>query len=202
MPDHYFSKTPITPLKIHKIKTVLRGIYLEFLTAPGVFSHKKVDKGTRILVESMMLPEEGYLLDLGCGYGVIGIVAAKINPKLKVFMTDINERAIWLAKKNAELNQVRNIKVLQGNLYKPVINQKFDAIITNPPIHAGLKIVFEMIEKSPNHLNLNGTIQMVVKTKLGAKRIAEKMLQTYNNVEEISKKSGYRVLLSRRVYKT
>ncbi|MHA1835216.1 MAG: class I SAM-dependent methyltransferase, partial [Candidatus Baldrarchaeia archaeon] len=132
---------------------------------------------------------------------IIGIVAAKINPKLKVFMTDINERAVWLARKNAELNQVKNIKVLQGDLYKPVINQKFDAIITNPPIHAGLKTVFEIIEKSPNHLNQNGTLQIVAKTKLGAKRIAEKMLQTYKNVKEISKKSGYRVLLSRRIYK-
>ena len=201
MPNHYFSKIPVTPLKIYKIKTVLRGMYFEFLTAPGVFSYKKVDKGTRILIESMVLPEEGYLLDLGCGYGIIGIVAAKINPKLKVFMIDINERAVWLARKNAELNQVKNIKVLQGNLYKPAINQKFDAIITNPPIHAGLKTVFEIIEKSPNHLNQNGTLQIVAKTKLGAKRIAEKMLQTYKNVKEISKKSGYRVLLSRRIYK-
>lgn len=201
MSDHYFSKTPVVPLKFYKIKTVLKGINFEFLTAPGVFSYKKVDKGTRILIESMVIPKEGYLLDLGCGYGVIGIVAAKINPKLKVYMTDINERAIWLAKKNAKLNQVKNIKVLQGDLYKPVISQRFDAIITNPPIHAGLRTVFEIIEKSPNHLSKNGTLQIVAKTKLGAKRISEKMQQTYKNVKEISKKSGYRVLLSRRIYK-
>ncbi len=202
MPDHYFSETPTTPLKIHKVKTILRGISFEFLTAPGVFSYKKIDKGTRILIESMVLPEEGCILDLGCGYGVIGIVAAKLNPKLKIIMTDINKRAIWLAKRNVELNQVKNVKILQGDLYSPVMNQKFDAIITNPPIHAGLRTVFEIIEKAPKHLNSNGTLQIVAKTKMGAKRISEKMLHIFKNVEEISKKSGYRVLLSRKTLKS
>ena len=198
MPDHYFSETPITLLKIYKVKTILRGMSFEFLTAPGVFSYRKVDKGTRILIESMILPKEGTILDLGCGYGVIGIVTAKLNPKLKIIMTDVNKRAIWLAKRNVELNQVKNVKILQGDLYSPVMNQKFDAIITNPPIHAGLKTVFKIIEKAPKHLNSNGTLQIVAKTKMGAKRISEKMLYTFKNVEEISKKSGYRVFLSRK----
>lgn len=201
MPDHYFSKTPITPLKIYKIKTILRGVSFEFLTAPGVFSYRKIDKGTQLLIESMILPKEGCILDLGCGYGVIGIVAAKLNPKLKITMTDINERAIWLAKRNVELNQVKNIKVLQGDLYTPVINQKFDAIITNPPIHAGLNTVFKIIEKAPKHLNSYGTLQIIAKTKMGAKRISKKMLQIFRNVEEISKKSGYRIFFSRKTLK-
>ncbi len=116
--QHYFSENPTSPEKRGLIKTRLRGLDFEFETSSGVFSHRRVDSGTRLLVESMRLPVEGRVLDLGCGYGVVGIVAAKLNPILEVWMTDVNSRAVSLAEANVRRNGVK-ATVRQGNLYEP-----------------------------------------------------------------------------------
>jgi 16S rRNA (guanine1207-N2)-methyltransferase len=110
-PNHYFTAHPKSKVKLGIVRTYLCGRPFEFLTASGVFSKKRVDLGTRLLIESMFLPEKGCVLDVGCGYGAVGIVVASSNPDLRVVMVDVNERAVWLAKQNVQRNNVSNVEV-------------------------------------------------------------------------------------------
>lgn len=175
----------------------MRGRFFEFLTASGVFSKTRIDLGTRLLIESMILPENGCVLDLGCGYGAVGVVAAVLNPRLRVIMADVNERAVWLAKENAKRNSVVNAEFRRGFLYEPVKDRCFEAIFSNPPVSAGMKVVHPIIEQAPQRLVKNGSFQMVVRSKIGGKSLTEKMADVFGNVEVLARQSGYRVLISR-----
>ncbi|WXG42847.1 MAG: methyltransferase [Promethearchaeati archaeon SRVP18_Atabeyarchaeia-1] len=177
------------------MKARLRGVDLQFLTARGVFSYRKVDRGTIVLIDSMEIPEKGNVLDLGCGWGPIGITISATHPQNCVIMTDINKRAIWLATQNVSLNKV-TAEVRWGELYDPVGDAKFDAIITNPPISAGRSLVSKAIEEANHHLSPRGSLQLVARTNKGAKVISIIMENVFGNVQEIEKKSGYRVLCS------
>ncbi len=195
MSNHYYSKRPSTPRRRAIISDVIRGIPIELITEPGVFSPKRIDPGTRLLIENLDIPEKGTALDMGCGYGVIGIILAKINPALKVYLVDINKRAIELAKINAKINKVQDrVIVLQGNLYEPVRDKKFNLIASNPPISAGLKIVEKIVEEAKSHLVEKGIIEIVLRK--GVNTISSLMEKTYGNVEIVARKSGYKVLKS------
>ena len=193
--EHYFAAKPASKPRLRVIHAYLRGRYFEFLTASGVFSRNRIDLGTRLLIESMVLPDEGTILDLGCGYGPVGIVAATIKPKLQVYMTDVNERAVWLAKKNVRKNQLENVKVKRGFLYTPVENMKFDAILTNPPVSAGMKTVNQIIAGAPAHLKSGGTFQIVVRSKIAGKRFTSMLEENFSNIQILARKSGYRVFI-------
>jgi len=191
--DHYYVRRPSAPMKLGLIRARLRDRYFEFLTAPGVFSKKKIDLGTRLLIEVMELPEEGLALDIGCGYGAIGIVAAALRPGLKVILTDVNERAIWLAKKNVERNLVAsNAEVRRGFLYEAVDDLVFDVVLSNPPISAGLKVVEALIKGAWEHLRPGGSLQMVVRSKLSARPRAF-MERYFGHADIMARGSGYRV---------
>lgn len=173
---------------------MILGKLFEFITCKGVFSYKKIDLGTRVLIESADVKKGSYILDLGCGYGVIGIVMAKIY-NCKVIMTDINKRAIKLAKENVLRNRVQNlVEVRRGNLYEPVRDERFDTILTNPPLAAGKNVIYSIIEGAKNHLKKNGSLQLVVRK--GKEIVRKKMEETFGNVEILSKSSGYRVYKS------
>lgn len=175
------------------------GVGLRFLTAPGVFSYKRVDTGTRVLIDSMMIPRTGRVLDLGCGWGPIGISIVATHPEISVVMSDINKRAVWLAIENVKLNNV-NAEVRWGDLYDPVKHMKFDAVITNPPISAGRDVNTRAISGAHGILVPSGTLQLVVRSNKGRRAISQIMEQVFCNVEEIGKKSGYRVYLSQKKY--
>lgn len=131
--SHYYSEEPSTPLKTKTIEVCVRGHCFKFITASGVFSFGRLDRGTELLIESMVLQPGWRVLDLGCGYGPIGIVASRFVDY--VVMTDVNRRAVSIAKKNLKINGVRNAEVRWGgSLYEPVAGEKFDSIITNPPL--------------------------------------------------------------------
>ncbi len=100
--EHYFTAKPKSKPRFGLVRTSLCKRPFEFLTASGVFSKDRVDLGTRLLIESMVLPDKGCVLDLGCGYGPVGIAAAASNPCLNVFMVDVNIRAVRLARRNVE----------------------------------------------------------------------------------------------------
>jgi len=193
-PDHYFVPHPKSKPKFGVIRTYLRGKPLKFLTASSVFSMKRVDLGTRLLIESMALPEKGYVLDVGCGYGAVGIAAAASNPELHVVMVDVNARAVRLAKQNIKLNHVHNAEVRRGYLYEPVEKTTFNCILSNPPVSAGLDIVKAIITEAPRHMEDKATLQMVVKSKIGGKRLQIIFEETFGNFFVIARKSGYRVL--------
>lgn len=194
MSEHYFSKHPTSADERGLIRCTLRGIPFEFETNSGIFSHKHIDNGTNLLIEVMRLPDDGRVLDLGCGYGVVGIVAARLNPKLEVVMTDINSRAAALAEANAKRNRVR-ATAKQGNLYEPVGDTHFDLILTNPPISAGIDAVVKpMIEGAKDHLKAGGLFQLVVQSNKGGRTLAEIMDATFGNVETTARGGGFRVL--------
>ena len=193
--EHYFTENPTSHEDHGLIKCTLRGHSLEFFTSSGVFSSKKIDNGTRLLVESMEVPRVGRLLDLGCGYGVIGITASLINPALEVFMTDINSRAVALAEVNIARNEAKNTTTCKGNLYEPVEDMTFEAIITNPPMSAGMSRVVEpMIGGAHSHLNAGGSLQLVVQSKKGGRTISNLMEEIFGETTILAKGSGYRVL--------
>ncbi len=145
--DHYFSSAPKSQERFGLVRTCISGKSFEFLTASSVFSKRKVDSGTRLLIESMVLPEAGCVLDIGCGYGVVGIAVASFRNKLHVVMTDVNARAVRLAKKNVTLNKVVNVDVRYGFLYEPVEEFKFNCILSNPPVSAGMETVKAIVTR-------------------------------------------------------
>jgi 16S rRNA (guanine1207-N2)-methyltransferase len=196
--EHYFVANPKSRPRYGLIRTYLRGKPFEFLTASGVFSKQRVDLGTRLLIESMQLPKKGCALDIGCGYGAVGIGAAAFNPRLYVILVDVNARAVWLARQNVEKNIVNNAEVRRGCLYAPVKDLIFDCVLSNPPISAGMEIVKAMIIEAPRHMVCGGVFQMVVKSKIGGKRLRTIFEEAFGNVEVLARESGYRVLLSRR----
>ena len=196
--EHYYVKQPKSKPKLGLIRTHLRGCFFEFLTSSSVFSKRRIDLGTRLLIESMVLPDKGNALDLGCGYGPVGVVAAVSNPDLHVVMVDVNERAVRLTRENAKRNRADNVKVRCGFLYEPVEDMQFEAIFCNPPVSVGMKTVTSIVNNAPRHLRDNGSFQIVVRTKIGGKRLSAELEQVFGNVNVLSRGSGYRVLLSKK----
>ena len=194
--DHYFTAHPKSRAEFGIIHTHLRGRPFEFLTASGVFSKRRVDLGTRVLIASMLLPEEGMVLDVGCGYGAVGIAAAAFNPDLRVIMIDVNKRAVWLARQNIEINNVSNAEVRRGRLYEPIKDLTFNCILSNPPVSAGMETVKAIIAEAPRHMTNKAFFQMVVRSKIGGKRLSMLLESTFGNFNVLTRKSGYRVLIS------
>ncbi len=192
MPKPYSSETPTSTLKTKVISFYLRGKLFELISAPDVFSHSKIDKGTKLLLNNMQIPDNAsHVLDLGTGYGVIGIVIAKEFPQSNVIMVDINRRAISLAKSNRKKNDIKNAEIRWGDLYEPVKGDKFDVIVTNPPVSSGMKIIFQIIEEAPLYLKPHGSLQLVIRR--GHNRVYEKLNNEFITVLEIGKKAGYHV---------
>ncbi|MFW9878217.1 MAG: class I SAM-dependent methyltransferase [Candidatus Thorarchaeota archaeon] len=197
--QHYYSKFPDVEVKIHTISESLRRHLYIFKTITGVFSFHKIDLGTKVLIEHMVIPKDpSILLDLGCGYGPIGIVLSYESPESLVYLIDINKRAIWCAKENIKLNLNRDKKsvlALSGNYFEPIKNKNllFDGIYMNPPMRQGKKEFFKLIEAIPSYLKSKGSFQFVIKKKMGAPHILNYISKYYPNnaIEIICKRSGY-----------
>jgi 16S rRNA G1207 methylase RsmC len=192
--EHYFSSMPQSEVNYSLVRASFWGRSFEFITASSVFSKRRIDTGTQLLIESMSLPESGLILDIGCGYGAVGIVAAAFNAKLQVYMTDVNMRAVSLARKNAAYNRVANTHVRCGSLYEPIKDIKFDYILTNPPISAGIETVKTIITKAPQVMQSNATFEMVTRSKIGAKIFPTLFKETFGNYTITARESGFRVL--------
>jgi 16S rRNA (guanine1207-N2)-methyltransferase len=197
--DHYFVAEPKSKERFGLVRTVLCGKGFEFLTASSVFSKRRVDPGTRLLIESMVLPKTGCVLDIGCGYGAVGIVAAALNPKLSVVMSDVNMRAVRLAKRNVELNKIVNAEVRFGYLYEPVEGLVFNCVLSNPPVSAGMETVKAIVKEAAKVMADKATFQMVIRSKIGAKALPALFNETFGNCSVVARESGFRVLLGQRV---
>jgi len=167
-------------------------------TEAGVFSRRRVDAGTRLLVENLEVGSRDRLLDLGCGYGVLGIIAALLAPEGQVTLVDINERAVELARRNLRANGIENAEVFQGDGFAPLPGRVFDVIALNPPIRAGREVVCRLIEESREHLVAGGRFYLVGRRRQGVVRLAEKMGEVFGEVEELARRGGYRVYRSHR----
>ncbi|WP_069808030.1 class I SAM-dependent methyltransferase [Vulcanisaeta thermophila] len=194
---HYYSDEPVfRELRVRELRTVIRGLNLTLLVAPGVFSKDHVDPGTRLLAENMVIMRDWRVLDLGCGYGVLGIVAAKLATEGFVIMTDVNTLAVKLASINIRLNKVPNAEVRRGNLYEPVKNEVFNTVVTNPPISAGLEVNRELIEKSKEHLAPGGSLQIVFPRKVH-ERFEEILRANFDLVLKIGKSGTHVAYMAR-----
>lgn len=195
MSEHYYSRTQKVESDPKYWDFTLKNNLFRFKTDNGVFSKREVDFGSRLLIESFEIPQtEGNVLDVGCGYGPIGLSIAKQYPDRVVHMVDVNERAIQLAKENAILNKIENVEVYESDRLLSVQETQFAAILTNPPIRAGKKTVHEIFEQSYNHLVSNGELWVVIQKKQGAPSAIEKLKTLFSDVETIDKTKGYFIL--------
>jgi 16S rRNA (guanine1207-N2)-methyltransferase len=192
--EHYFSSAPKSEDRFGLVKANLRGRNFEFLTSSSVFSKRRVDLGTRLLIEEMVLPPKGCVLDVGCGYGAVGIVAGALNKELRVVMSDVNMRAVRLARRNVEMNRVFNAEVRYGYCYEPVADLRFDVVLSNPPVSAGMDIVKAIVSGASGVLAAGGSFQMVIRSKIGAKALPDLFEETFGNCNVLARESGYRVL--------
>lgn len=191
--EHYFSKKPSSEQRQRLICLFINGRNLNFKTSSGMFSPKKVDNATVLLIESMRLGKK--ILDLGCGYGPIGIAAATIRPDSEVTMVEINERAAKLAEENVSLNRIANARVVESDFFAQ-LDDKFDTILMNPPMALGMKRLNDLITECKDHLNSKGTLQIVARHNKGGSRIEERMREVFGNVETLAKGGGFRVYMS------
>jgi len=196
--EHYFAERPTARGGRRVLTVVLRGQELRLITEAGVFSRRRVDRGTRLLVEHMEIRPTDRVLDLGCGYGVVGLVAARLAPEGYAVLVDINERAVALARESIQANGVENAEARHGDGFAPVAGEAFDVIALNPPIRAGRPAINRLVEHSKQHLHGGGRFYLVGRTQQGVLRLAAKMEQVYGGAEEIAKGGGYRLYLSRR----
>ena len=189
----YYAENPDAAHDIHDLRVELLGHKMTFLTDAGVFSKKMIDFGSQLLLKCLEVEKGERVLDVGCGYGPLGISLVKAYG-VQATMVDINNRALDLARKNAERNQV-SATIFQSNIYEQV-EGKFDHVISNPPIRAGKQVVHEIIEKSMDFLEDGGDLTIVIQKKQGAPSAKAKMEDVFGNCEIIKKDKGYYILRS------
>lgn len=194
MADQYFAAKPRTRHREETIRAVIQGRTFVFLTDAGVFARGKLDRGTELLAGALAVAPDAHVLDVGCGYGVLGIVAATLAPNGRVVMTDVNERAVDLAARNIRANAVPHAEVRAGAFYAPVTGEAFDAVVSNPPIRAGKEVVFRIVSEARDHLRPGGTLWLVARTRQGARAIASHVAASFGGCETVARGSGYRVL--------
>lgn len=191
--DHYYTNKPGAAHDEQEISFVLRGHELRFLTDAGVFSRSRVDFGSLLLIENMRLARDARVLDVGCGYGPIGLTAAKLAADGHVTMIDVNERAVDLARRNAQLNGIGNVEVRVSDVYSGVQEERFDVILTNPPIRAGKEIVHRIFTEGHELLRDGGEMWVVIQKKQGAPSAWKKLQEVYREVEEVDREKGYSI---------
>ncbi|WP_019535582.1 class I SAM-dependent methyltransferase [Paenibacillus ginsengihumi] len=193
MAEHYYSQKPTAGHDLYTIEATLRGRAYSFQSDAGVFSRKGIDFGSRLLIETMELASDARVLDVGCGYGPIGLAAAALAHRGTVTMIDINERAIELAKRNARRNGIANVRILQSDRLSEVLQERFDAVLTNPPIRAGKDVVHGIFEQAAEVLVPGGALWVVIQKKQGAPSAFAKLEELFASVEEVRKDKGYRI---------
>ncbi|GAD38399.1 16S RNA G1207 methylase RsmC [Streptococcus constellatus subsp. constellatus SK53] len=184
MTKMYFAENPDAEHDIHELNVQLLGQNMTFLTDAGVFSKKMIDYGSQTLLKCLDFHKQESVLDVGCGYGTLGLTLVKAK-EVKATLVDINQRALDLARQNADRNQVL-ATIFQSNIYQNV-EGRFHHIISNPPIRAGKQIVHEVIAGSHAHLLDGGDLTIVIQKKQGAPSAKAKMEEVFGNCEILKK---------------
>lgn len=191
--EHYFTNNDTLKSDFRTIIYKINDDTLEFTSDLGVFSKNKVDFGSDLLIRTYL--DKGRsdisLLDVGCGYGIIGIALASLK-NTKSTLIDINKRAVHLSNINIK-NLGVNAKTLNSNIYESV-NDTYDVVITNPPIRAGKSVVLSILLDAKKHLKENGELWAVIRKDQGAKSILEILKKEYN-AEVIEKSKGFFIIV-------
>ena len=204
--SHYFSEKQEVKSDRKIIRYEIENRNFEFLTDNGVFSKTKVDFGTDVMLKVFLRENSNKknqkfdVLDIGCGYGVVSVVLKAFFQKIKTLSSDVNERALELTTENLLKNKVIKDKNDDFEVRKSFafdnISEKFDVILSNPPIRAGKQTIFQIYEKSFLHLNENGEFYCVIQTKHGAKSTQKKLEEIFGNCETLEIDAGYRIFRS------
>lgn len=190
----YFDKIPESQSQPVLTKAIVKNTPFQFWTDHGVFSKKGLDFGSRALLENLPYSQlHGKILDLGCGYGAIGIVIQKITGVM-VVMSDVNQRALSLTKKNILQNGV-SAHVMESDCYQNIIDL-YDYIVTNPPIRVGNKILYELLIGAKKHLKPNGELWFVIAKDQGAKTVIKRLQNEYQ-VSVIKKEKGFYIICAK-----
>lgn len=203
--SHYYDENPTAKSDKKVITYRSNGTNFEFVTDTNVFSRNEIDYGSDFLLNCMIedlkqdkrLTSGKKFLDLGCGYGPVGIVMKSVFKGLVVTQTDVNERAVNLAKVNANNNRIPIHDLKQGSVMEHFReDEMFDIVATNPPVRAGKAIVFAFYEQAYKHMNEGGMIYVVLQRKQGAPSTEKKLQELFGNCETMGVSSGYRVMKS------
>lgn len=192
---HYYDSVQDSPLRESELRFTVRGKTYSMKVASGLFSIKKLDNATRLLLETIDLTDDSKVLDLGCGWGVMAIVLKDCFPHITMRASDINTRAVAYTKKNAEMNSV-SLSINRSDCFNQIPDDDFDVIITNPPYAAGRDVCFSFIENSYKHLRDGGRLHLVARHTKGGKMLSKKMGSVFGNVSDKAKQGGFRVYTS------
>ena len=193
MNDHYYTRTPQSASRPAECSFTYRGVDLVFETDAGVFSRGEVDTGTRLLLEALPEDMHGEILDLGGGWGVIGISIARKWPETQVTMADVNTRALELSRKNAKRNRAEVI-CAESDGMEALADRNFDAVVTNPPIRAGKQVIYKMFADAAQRLKPGGALYLVIRKQQGAESCIRYLETIYAKVEKLDKSGGFWVL--------
>ena len=192
MTQHYFTSNPQSAHDERAIQVELAGVRVDFCTDAGVFSRDGLDFGSRLLIETVYPLLHGRVLDMGCGWGAIGVLLARLCPDAQITMADINERAVALAARNARQNGV-SAETLVSDGYENIA-PSFDAIVTNPPIRAGKQTVYRILDEAKTRLVPGGRLFLVIRKEQGAPSAQTHLQGVYSRVELLARKKGYWIL--------
>lgn len=192
MNDQYYTADPTCESSPVPCAFPYRGYGLTFMTDAGVFSKGELDAGSRLLLDA--LPAlAGDVLDVGCGWGAIGVAIAKASRAAQVTMVDVNHRALDLCRTNCDRNGV-TAEVLESDGLTAVMGRKFDAIVTNPPIRAGKQVIYKMFEDASASLKAGGALYLVIRKQQGAESCVKYLKTLFDTVEKLDKSAGFWVL--------
>lgn len=197
--SQYYDKNPQTASDRRTFQVEFEGRKFQFITDSGVFSKGALDIGSAVFLKSLITdlradPANGRLLDVGCGYGPLGIVIKRIFPAFELTMVDVNERALSLARENLSANAVGYARVLTSDGLSALEGETFDVILTNPPIRAGKETVYRIFDESREHLVPGGRFYAVIGKKQGAPSAMRKLEELFGNCERIGREAGFWIL--------
>lgn len=197
--SHYFINDDSLKSEKRIIKYTVNSHYFEITSDIGVFSKNELDPGSELLIKTAIKEGiNGDLLDVGCGYGPIGITLSKICDLNKVDFIDVNLRALNLTKENAAKYQIKNFNVFESNGFENV-KDLYDYILINPPIRAGKEVIFKMFEDSIKYLKKDGILMIVIRKDQGAPSAKKKLSELYGNCETLDREKGYHILVSKKI---
>ncbi len=195
MNQQYFAATPDAEHKYAQLRYTYRGHELLLETDSGVFSRTEIDKGSDILLRALPQELSGDVLDMGCGYGVIGLSVKAACPAIRLTMADVNTRAVSLCQKNALQNRL-GADVLASDGFAGLSGRRFDTVLLNPPIRAGKSVIYRMFADAAQALRPGGSLWIVIRKQQGAPSAINYLKTQFTAVEIVEREGGYWVVRS------